>query len=353
MRRSSELLKRLCLLALPIAALHAQSFKTGPEVGQQVPRFRPRTRTVELRISSRSWDPKAPCWSFFVLRIGDRSVKSSSWSCNSISMQSGKKDSASRRSVTIPWERSRVLPTASTSRIRFSQTRIRRSSAPLDILNETTKPGTLTYGIPYPGIYVVDAQGKVLSKYFEDDYKDRVSTADILARQFGAPVSAAQRVNETKHLKLTTSASNDLARPGLRIALSLKIELKPGMHLYAPGVQGYIPIDWQLEDGGPAAKRHAFRYPASEMLRLEAIDETVPVYRGRIRIEREITFGQEAALKPLVDASGELVVKGSFRYQACDDRKCYLPQDVPLEWHFKYEGLDRQRAPSEVQRKPN
>jgi len=88
-----------------------------------------------------------------------------------------------------------------------------------------------------------------LSKYFEDDYKDRVSTADILARQFGALVSAAQRVNETKHLKLTTSASNDLARPGLRIALSLKIELKPGMHLYAPGVQGYIPIDWQLEDG--------------------------------------------------------------------------------------------------------
>ena len=41
-----------------------------------------------------------------------------------------------------------------------------------DILNETTKPGTLTYGIPYPGIYIVDSQGKVLSKYFEDDYKE-------------------------------------------------------------------------------------------------------------------------------------------------------------------------------------
>ena len=39
MRRSSELLERLCLLALPIAALHAQSIKTGPEVGQQAPAF--------------------------------------------------------------------------------------------------------------------------------------------------------------------------------------------------------------------------------------------------------------------------------------------------------------------------
>ena len=101
------------------------------------------------------------------------------------------------------------------------------------------------------------------------------------------------------------------------------------------------------------APRHTFEYPASEMLRLEAIGETVPVYRGHIRIRREITFGQEAALKSIVGPAGELIVKGSFRYQACDDRKCYVPQDVPLEWNFKFEGLDRQRAPSELQRKPN
>jgi len=44
----------------------------------------------------------------------------------------------------------------------------------------------------------VDVQGKVVSKYFEDDYKDRVSTADILARQFGAPVDAASGGSETK-----------------------------------------------------------------------------------------------------------------------------------------------------------
>jgi len=221
------------------------------------------------------------------------------------------------------------------------------------ILNESTKPGTLTYGIPYPGIYIVDVQGRVVSKYFEDDYRERQSTADILARQFGVSASAAQSVTETKHLKITASASNSVARPGLRIALSLDIEIKPGMHLYAPGVQGYIPIDWQLEGGGPAAKRHPFNYPPSRMLRLDVIQETVPVYRGRIRIVREITFGQEADLKTLVSSSGHLAVKGSFHYQACDDRKCYLPQDVPLEWRFTYQGLDRQRVPAELQRKPN
>lgn len=222
-----------------------------------------------------------------------------------------------------------------------------------DIPNETVKPGTVAFGIPNPGVYVVDTQGKVVAKYFEEDYKDRVSTADILARQFGTRVDAARGVTETKHLQITSAASNDIARPGLRIVLSLDIQLKPGMHVYAPGVQGYIPIDWQIESGGPAAKRQSFEYPASEMLRLEAIGETVPVYRDHVRLQREITFGQEGALKPLVSPAGELIVKGAFRYQACDDQKCYIPQDVPLEWHFKYEGLDRQRVPSELQHKPN
>ncbi len=222
-----------------------------------------------------------------------------------------------------------------------------------DILNETAKPGTPTYGISYPGVYVVDAQGRVVSKYFEDDYKDRISTADILARHFGAPLNAARGAAEAKHLQITTAASNDIARPGLRIALSVDIKLKPGMHVYAARVHGYIPIDWRLDEGGPAAKRHSFEYPPSEMLRLEAIGETVPVYRGHIQVRREITFGQEAVLKPLVTSAGEVIVNGAFRYQACDDRRCYVPEDVPLVWRFKYEGLDRQRAPSEFQRKPN
>ena len=222
-----------------------------------------------------------------------------------------------------------------------------------DIFNQTVKPGTPAYGIPYPGVYVVDAQGMVVSKYFEDDFKERVSTADILARQFGAPVDVVRGAVEAKHLQITTAASNDIARPGLRIALSLDIEMKPKMHVYAPGVQGYIPIDWRLDEGGPAAKRHSFEYPHSEMLRLEAIGETVPVYRGHVRIRREITFGQDAVLKKLVSPTGEVTVTGSFRYQACDDRKCYVPEDVPLVWRFKYEGLDLQRAPLEFQHKPN
>jgi hypothetical protein len=218
------------------------------------------------------------------------------------------------------------------------------------ILNETVTAGTPFYGIPYPGTFVVDPTGKVLSKHFEDDYRERVSASDILALEFGQRSEAATGITTTKHLRLTTAASTPVARPGHRIVLSLDIVLNAGMHVYAPEVQGYIPVEWKIQEGA-AAKQHAFKYPQPVNVHLEAIGETVPVYRGYIRIGREITFGSEAALKPIVSPTGELIVRGSFRYQACDERTCYTPETLPLEWHFHYEGLDRTRAPSEFQRK--
>lgn len=218
------------------------------------------------------------------------------------------------------------------------------------ILNETVKPDTAFYGIPHPGTFIVDLQGRVTSKYFEDDFRERVSASDILIQESGKQADAARRVLETKHLRLASTASTQVSRPGQRIMLSLDISLKPAMHLYAPGVQGYIPIDWKLQES-PAAKAHPFAYPPSKMMNLKAIRETVPVYRDHIRINREITFGQEDALKPLVSSEGELILKGSFRYQACDDRECYLPQTVPLEWHFHFKGLERARPPEALQRK--
>jgi hypothetical protein len=218
------------------------------------------------------------------------------------------------------------------------------------ILNEGVAASEPTFGIPYPGTYIVDPQGKVLSKYFEDDYKERVSPSNILVRTFGRLAEGARGEAQNKHLRLASSASTEVARPGHRVALILDIDLQPNMHVYAPGVQGYIPIDWNL-DLGTAVKRHPFEYPVSEMLHLDAINETVPVYRNRVHLEREVTFGQENDLKPSISANGELVLKGSFRYQACDDRECFLPQTIPLEWHFRFEGLDRERAPESLRRR--
>lgn len=220
----------------------------------------------------------------------------------------------------------------------------------LGILNETVPADSPFRGIPHPGSFVLDANGVIVAKYFEEDFRERYTSADILMHQYGVIPASGKSDVAGRQLRLTATASNSIVATGQRVALVLDIELNPGMHVYAPGVEGYIPIEWKMKDGGAAAAHDAV-YPASEKLHLKAIDETVPVYRGHFRLTRDITMASDAKLKPLVDGSGKFVVEGSLRYQACDDQVCYVPQELPIRWTFNYADFDRQRVPEELQRK--
>ena len=210
------------------------------------------------------------------------------------------------------------------------------------ILNVSSPPGPF-YGIPYPGTYIVDTKGVVVSKFFEDDYSQRYTTSAILSEKYGAPVGDAHSSIEAKHLRLSASAGTSVVHTGQRIVLAVDIDLPHGTHVYAPGVQGYIPVDLSVA-GSDAIAVHPATYPASKILRLKVIDESVPVYTDHVRILREVTIGKSA--KP-----GELAINGTFRYQACDEKQCFIPETVPLKWALQVEALDRQRAPAEMQRK--
>lgn len=210
------------------------------------------------------------------------------------------------------------------------------------------KPGGQWFGVPIPGTFIIRPDGVVVSKYFEDDYRERYTASDILVRQYGEG-GVAGETKETKHLTLSSSASLERVKMGERIALVLDVELKPQMHVYAPGVKDYMPIEWDLQES-PAIKVHPAAYPKSKKLRLEAIKETVPVYEGKFRVTRDVTIGSDSAVKPLLDEKGELVITGTFHYQACDERMCYFPQAVPVKWMLKYDSLDQERVPAELRR---
>ena len=219
------------------------------------------------------------------------------------------------------------------------------------IFNEQSKEGSMQYGIPYPGTYLVDRAGRVTAKYFEDDYTQRYTAGDILVSRFGESAGAAHTAAEGKHLRVSASASNARVRSGQRISLVLDVQLGPRLHVYAPGVNSdYIPIEWSMKES-PAIVVRAATYPASRMLRLEAIGETAPVFEGAFRLVREVTVARDAAVRPLLDAEGKLTIEGGLKYQACDDRVCYPPETVPVRWTLQVEGHDRERAPAELQHK--
>jgi DsbC/DsbD-like thiol-disulfide interchange protein len=116
------------------------------------------------------------------------------------------------------------------------------------------------------------------------------------------------------------------AAPGARVSLALDVSPKRTMHVYAPGQKTYIPISLTLENDA-AFKAGAARFPAPERV-VDALDEPQLVYSKPIRIAQDITLSADRARLP----GTVMTVKGTLRYQACDDSICYAPINVPVAW---------------------
>jgi hypothetical protein len=205
------------------------------------------------------------------------------------------------------------------------------------ILNEQVPANTEFFGIPHPVTYIVDRSGIIQSRNFDEDYRQRYTVGNVLGLRTGAEDVSAKR------LKLTKSVSDSIVHGGQRFKLRLDIELPSKSHVYAPGVQGYIPIEWRLTENN-SFSAVPLAYPPSRKLHLKAIGETVPVYEGKLTLEREIIPAQKFS-------GSELKIEGSLRYQVCDDVKCYVPETIPLAWTIRYEPHDSTRAPAELRRK--
>ncbi len=213
------------------------------------------------------------------------------------------------------------------------------------ILNTTIPPDQMAFGIPYPGSYLVDEKGTVRAKYFEEDFRDRYSTGTILVHQFGSFLNTRQTTLKQEYLSIKYFASTDDSSPGSRISLVVEIQLKDKAHLYAPGVQGYLPLKLTLKPS-VGVTLHSLSYPPSRTLFLPAIKETVPVYEGNVRLVQDVTITANLpALATALNPGGELFIEGNLQYQACDAKMCYLPQSIPMRWAVKVQELDRQRVP--------
>jgi DsbC/DsbD-like thiol-disulfide interchange protein len=128
---------------------------------------------------------------------------------------------------------------------------------------------------------------------------------------------------DTKHLTITTSSSAPAAAPGERLSLYVDVAPKPKMHVYAPDQTDYIPIELKVEPAS-SFKPQAIQYPTAEQFFFAPLKETQRVYSKPFRITLPITLAQSAALP--------LTIKGTVRYQACDDAICYLPQTIAVSW---------------------
>jgi peroxiredoxin len=200
-------------------------------------------------------------------------------------------------------------------------------------------------GTPYPGTFMLDAEGRVTSRFFEEFYRERNTTANVMLK-LGAGLSPIAAIEgSTAHLKLTAYASDPNVTVGTRFSVAVDVEPNPDIHVYAPGADalGYRVIAFNLNPV-PHVRFEPVEFPASEIYHFEPLDERVPVY------QQPFTLMQEAVVSGAPDAEealaqlDALTLTGTLDYQACDDALCFDPVSVPLTFTLDLELLDRQRA---------
>jgi DsbC/DsbD-like thiol-disulfide interchange protein len=128
---------------------------------------------------------------------------------------------------------------------------------------------------------------------------------------------------DTRHLTLTTSASPRQVRPGTRVSLFVDVTPKPKMHVYSPEQKDVIPVALKL-DPHAAVQVGAAKYPKPEKYFFAPLEETQLVYSKPFRLTQEIVVNSPSP--------PSVTIKGTLRYQACDEAICYLPQTVPVSW---------------------
>lgn len=210
------------------------------------------------------------------------------------------------------------------------------------LLNTTLKPTDQNYGIPFPGTFILDPDGRVTARFFENEYRERNTVATILLNLGERGGRDATRIT-TDHLQVTSYVSDEVVAPGS--IFSLFAEIKPGerIHVYAPGAHDYRVVALKLEPS-PVLKPRPVKYPPSTIYYFAPLKERVPVYETPFRLVQEVFVDPSPASADAVRDLQALTIKGVLEYQACDDKICFNPVSLPLTWTVRVRQLDRERA---------
>jgi len=128
----------------------------------------------------------------------------------------------------------------------------------------------------------------------------------------------------SKHATITAAPADAGGVVGRKVSLFVDVTPKPGIHVYAPGSNDYIPISLKLEPAA-AIKPGKLTYPKSEMMTFGA--ERVPVFQKPFRLTQEVTL--DKSMKP----GTAVPIAGTVHLQACDDKVCFPPETVPIKWN--------------------
>ena len=192
------------------------------------------------------------------------------------------------------------------------------------IFNFNMAPDLRAYGVPHPVDYLVNPDGFVVHKYFVPNYQHRVTGSAVALREFGTVQRDAPTVTlQSGALAVQIGLPSARAFAGQELSFFAHFSLQPGWHIYgAPVPAGYTTTSIIFD--GPSVVRQKLELPASEMLEIPALGETLPVYSGSFK-------GSGTLLLKYPLPEGPLALEGRLASQQCSDTVCEPPETISFQ----------------------
>lgn len=189
-------------------------------------------------------------------------------------------------------------------------------------------------GFARPGYFFIDPSGVIREKFFNPQYRERITGNDLIAKLFPELGQEVTGTVEAPHLQVALEQSDRTGVPGTRITLIAEVRLPPDVHVYAPGAQGYKAI-LLLIDPQRDVELKPVRYPQSKILYLPAIKERVPVFEGAFRISQDVKVNSGSAFFGSLGKEGkDITIAGKLAYPGCHTPQVARPalasQPAPL-----------------------
>ena len=248
--------------------------------------------------------------------------------------------------VVITYDSLETLSTFSEARgIRFPMLSDEGSAViqEYDLLNREQQPGRRTYGTPYPGTFILNTEGRVTARFFEQAYQERFTVSSIMVALKDAVDGTDRNATRltTDHLEALVYATDGTVAPGNRFSLVVDVTPKGNMHVYAPGNHTYQVISLRI-DTPDFVRAHDVTYPEPQIYHFEPLDERVEVYEQPFTLVQEVTIPMSREIGALAaEPNATLTIEGALEYQACDDAICYTPVELPVSWTFDWRPLVR------------
>ena len=186
------------------------------------------------------------------------------------------------------------------------------------------------YGIPYPGNYVVNPEGTITHKFFDNNLGVRAGPEQLLRAALGQPMLET-KASETAldAVQVSVALDGNTLAPTVQKDLVVSFSVPRGRHVYAePAPQGSVAVDVVLDENKRLVQRPLVR-PTSAPLTLAGTGESLRVHHGVFELRLPLT------VNGAVGGGGttEIAVSGEVRWQSCDSEVC----DIPAGQRFEVE----------------